>query len=341
MEEIRIARDDAGQRLDRFLRKYLTGATLPTVFKLIRTRQVTVNGAKSRPEVRLVEGDRLVLYPGEGRLGDLRRKEGPVRPAPAERIDVLFEDEDLLAVAKPAFLLVHPGREGGGEATLLDAVLARAGRGTSKTFRPALAHRLDRLTSGVVLVGRSAEGLRGLTRALSAGEIRKVYLALVRGETADSGEIEAALRKEELFGADRPRMSVGGRGGKTATTLYRTMARSRGLSLLAVRPRTGRTHQIRAHLAHVGHPVAGDPTYGDRALNRTLRGRHGLWRQWLHALAVVLRHPRTGEELRIVAPVPGDLLRVLEGEGFPPLPAPDRLPEVSGRYREVAERSDP
>jgi RluA family pseudouridine synthase len=208
------------------------------------------------------------------------------------------------------------------------------------------------LTSGVVLVGKSAEGLRGLTRALKAGEIEKFYLALVRGETEDSGEIEAPLRKEELFGADRPRVSVDRRGGKPASTHFRTLSRSRGLSLLVVRPHTGRTHQIRAHLAHVGHPVAGDPTYGDRALNRTLRGRHGLWRQWLHALAVRLRHPVTGAALRIIAPVPADLLRVLEGEGFPPLPAPERLPGIAdgrarrsgdrpGRYPPVADRPEP
>jgi 23S rRNA pseudouridine955/2504/2580 synthase len=132
--------------------------------------------------------------------------------------------------------------------------------------------------------------------------------------------IDGPLSKEELFGSARPRVRVDRAGGKTARTLYETLARQNGLSLLVVRPRTGRTHQIRAHLAHIGHPVAGDPTYGDRALNRVLKGRHGLWRQWLHAWAVALRHPVTGAPLRVAAPVPGDLTRVLSGEDFPPLP---------------------
>ncbi len=324
MEEIRIVADDAGQRLDRFLRKYLRGASLPTVYKLIRTRQVTVNGERPKPERRLAEGDVLRLYPGERRLGDLRGRRGEGRGGGAPALEVLFEDEHLLAVAKPPFLLVHPGEEGE-EPTLVDAVLAHVGRGAARTFRPSLAHRLDRLTSGVVLVGKTAAGLRGLTDALRSGGVDKVYLALALGDAPDRGEVDAPLAKQDLRGSDRPRVRVDDGEGKSARTLFVTLARRRGLSLLLVRPRTGRTHQIRAHLAHIGHPIAGDPTYGDRETNGALRGRHGLWRQWLHAFAVGLAHPVTGAPLRIIAPLPEDLSRVLAGEGFPPLPAPDAV----------------
>ncbi|MHC4471811.1 MAG: RluA family pseudouridine synthase [Planctomycetota bacterium] len=318
MEQIRIGPDDAGQRLDRFVRKYLRGATLPTVYKLIRTRQVTVNGKRSRPERRLAEGDMLVIHPADRRVGELKGAgRQPMGAAPPE-LEVLHEDEHVLAVAKPPFLLVHPGRHEG-EPTLLDGISAYLGPSGAMTFEPSLAHRLDRLTSGVVLVGKTADGLRGLTTALRKGRVTKDYLALSVGEIeADEGEIDVPLRREDLFESDRPRVRVDRGRGKRALTRYRVLSRHGGLTLLTVRLLTGRTHQIRAHLRHFGHPLLGDPTYGDREANRVMRGRHGLWRQWLHAFSVALLHPVTGRELRIRAPLPDDLFRVLDGEGFPP-----------------------
>jgi len=322
MEEIRINPDDAGQRLDRFLRKYLRGAKLPTIYKMIRTRQVVVNGKKSRPEVRLAEGDLLVLYPADRRMKDLRGRppRGPREGAPP--LDVIFEDDHILAVNKPPFLLVHKGRDEK-EATLLDAVQAHLGPSESKTFRPNLAHRIDRLTSGVVLVGKSAEGLRGLTRALRRKKMTKSYLTLVRGTVSPAaGEIDAPLLRRGLFESDRLRVDVD-RAGKPACTLYRVIAKEAGLSLVEAQPRTGRTHQIRVHFQHFGCPVAGDPIYGDDALNDRLRGGYGLWRQWLHAFSVRLNHPVTGRTVVVTAPLPDDLAKVLDGEGF----ARDDLPE--------------
>jgi 23S rRNA pseudouridine955/2504/2580 synthase len=316
MEQIRIDPDDAGQRLDRFLRKYLRGAKLPTVYKLIRTRQVTVNGKRSRPERRLAEGDLLVIHPSARRVGELKGAGKPPRPTEAPALDVLFEDDHVLAVAKPPFLLVHPGRHEG-EPTLADGIAAYLGPSSAKTFEPALAHRLDRLTSGVVLVGKTAEGLRGLTTALRKGRAEKDYLGLAVGEVErDEGEIDVALRREDLFGSDRPRVRVDRHAGKRARTRYRVLARREDLTLVSVRLLTGRTHQIRVHLRHVGHPLLGDPTYGDRERNGIARGRHGLWRQWLHAFSVSLAHPVTGRMLSVHAPLPEDLVRVLDGEGF-------------------------
>jgi len=322
MEEIRISPDDAGQRLDRFLRKYLRGAKLPTIYKMIRTRQVVVNGKKSRPECRLAEGDVLLLYPADRRMKDLRGRppRGPRSGAPP--LSILFEDDDILAVNKPPFLLVHKGRDED-EATLLDAVQAYLGPSTSKTFRPNLAHRIDRLTSGVVLVGRSAEGLRGLTRALRRRKVDKTYLTLVAGTVSPAaGEIDAPLLRRELFESDRLRVDVD-RDGKPARTLYRVIAAESGLSLVEARPQTGRTHQIRVHFAHIGCPVAGDPIYGDDEVNGRLRGRYGLWRQWLHAFSIRVNHPVTGRTIFVTAPLPADLRKVLSGEGF----ARDALPD--------------
>jgi len=322
MEEIRIRPDDAGQRLDRFLRKYLRGAKLPTIYKMVRTRQVVVNGKKARPERRLDEGDVVVLYPADRRMKDLRGRPPRDPKAGAPELDVLFEDDDVLAVNKPPFLLVHKGRDEE-EATLLDAVWAYLGPSASKTFRPNLAHRIDRLTSGVVLVGKTAAGLRGLTRALRRRKMTKAYLALVVGEVSPAaGHIDAPILRQDLYDSDRLRVEVD-RDGKPARTLYRVVAVHAGLSLVEAQPQTGRTHQIRAHFAHVGCPVAGDPVYGHDAVNRRLKGRHGLWRQWLHAFSVRLNHPVTGATVFVTAPLPEDLRNVLVGEGFPL----DGLPE--------------
>ena len=330
MEEIRIGPDDAGQRLDRFLRKYLRGAALPTIYKMIRTRQVALNGKKGRPEKRLEPGDVVTLYPADRRMGDLRGKERERRNVSAPALDVLYEDDDVLAVAKPPFLLVHEGRDAG-EATLMDSVEAYLPPAGARTFRPNLAHRIDRLTSGVVLVGKSAEGLRGLTRQLRKRKLEKVYLALVRGDVeAEAGEIAAPIARGAVIDSDRLRVTVE-EGGKASRPLFRVLARHAGLTLLEARPKTGRTHQIRAHLAHVGHPVLGDPTYGDGALNDQMKGRHGLWRQWLHAFSVRFQHPVRGQTVEVSAPLPEDLIRVLDGEGFarsslPPGAAPGEKP---------------
>jgi RluA family pseudouridine synthase len=207
-----------------------------------------------------------------------------------------------------------------------------------------MVHRLDKETSGVLVLARSAESHRLLNTMFEQHQVRKTYHALAAGcPPWEELTVRLPLRPN---GDRRHRTVVDQSGGKPAVTRLRLLQRFPSACLIEAQPETGRTHQIRAHLAHVGHPVAGDPTYGDRALNRTLRGRHGLWRQWLHALAVRLRHPVTGAALRIIAPVPVELLRVLEGEGFPPLPAPERLPGIAdgthpGRYPPVADRPEP
>jgi 23S rRNA pseudouridine955/2504/2580 synthase len=310
-----IGPDDAGQRVDRFVRKYLRGATFSLVFKLLRTKQVVVNGRRARPEDRLVEGDAVTLFLGE-RLRDLRGPgKGAGRPpgkGASTPLDILHRDADVLAVNKPARLLVHAG-DAGDEPTLLDAVLRAFPARRGHVFRPALAHRLDRDTSGVVLVGLSARGLRGLEEALRRRRVRKTYLALVAGVPGEArGTVDAPLRREDRPKGDRPKVSVGGARDPGALTDWQVVGEAPGAALLEVHPKTGRTHQIRAHLAHIGHPVLGDPTYGDRRRNEEVRRRIGLWRPFLHALRVELDHPVTGEPLRVEAPLPDELLRVLE-----------------------------
>jgi 23S rRNA pseudouridine955/2504/2580 synthase len=313
-----VVEDDAEQRLDRFLRKLLPGATLPHVFKLVRTGRVRVDGSRARPERRLAEGEVVEIRLGDDRLEELLRGEEAAPPAAAGPIEILRRDRHLLAVNKPPFLPVHPGREDD-EDHLLGRLQAHLGPGRpSHTFRPALAHRLDRDTSGVVLVGLSAAGLRGLNADMKARRMEKLYLALVRGvPDRAGGRIEARLVKEgENRGEPRVRVSRS-RNAMSATTEWTRLASRGGAALLSVRLLTGRMHQIRVHLAHIGHPVLGDGRYGDRRENERLRGRCGLWRQFLHAASVTLPHPVTREQVRVEAPLPADLRRTLGHLGIP------------------------
>ncbi len=312
-----IGPDDAGQRVDRFVRKYLPRATFSLVFKLLRTKQIVVNGKRARPEARLAEGDTVTLFLGE-RLRDLKGEAAPARGVPSPPLRILHRDADVLAVDKPARLLVHEG-DAGDEPTLIDAVLRAFPGRRGHTFRPALAHRLDRDTSGVVLVGLSADGLRGLEEALRKRKVRKTYLALVVGVPEPrTGTVDAPLRRQDVPKGKGPKVFVGGARDPEAVTEYRVVAEAGGFALVEAFPRTGRTHQIRVHLAHVGHPVLGDATYGDRRRNAEAKSRHGLWRHFLHASRVELLHPVTGKPLVVEAPLPAELRRVLEGLGIRP-----------------------
>lgn len=223
---------------------------------------------------------------------DLRDERAPVPEA-------LYEDSQLLAVAKPAGLVTHPAYKHP-DGTLCDLVFARqAARGEG---RPWLLHRLDRETSGVVLFAKTMMARRALVRQFERRDIRKRYLAITRGAPVDAeGEIDAPLTRDPL---DRRRVIVDPRG-QSAQTRYRVLARADGNALIAAEPLTGRTHQIRAHLAHVGAPIVGDATYqaerhdGDPNADRTM----------LHAARLDLRYPGTGAHWSVSAPVPDDFRR--------------------------------
>ncbi len=316
MAEFTVAEDDAEQRLDRFLRKLLTRATLPHVFKLVRTGKVRIDGKRGKPERRLAVGEVVEIRLPDVRLAEMLAPGGAATPAATGPVSVLHRDEHLMAVDKPPFLPVHPGNEGD-EDHLIGRLQALIGNERqSHTFRPALAHRLDQDTSGVVLVGLSAAGLRGLNADMKARRIDKEYFALVRGSPKrDEGTIDLPLLKsDDAKRAPRVRVSQS-RHALPARTEWVVVSRGQGFSLLRVKLLTGRMHQIRVHLAHVGHPVAGDPKYGDRRENETLKGRHGLWRQFLHARMVRLPHPVTREEVVVESPVPEDLRRTMRGVG--------------------------
>ncbi len=213
---------------------------------------------------------------------------------------IVYEDDDLLVVDKGPGLVVHPAR-GHREQTLSQLLGPRAGGGDPE--RAGIVHRLDRDTSGLLVVARGEQVHRALQEAIAKREVEREYLALVEGRPpARTGTIEAPVGRDPRV---RTRMAVGGVGQREARTHFALARALPRASLLRVTLDTGRTHQIRVHMAAIGHPVCGDPEYGTAGL-------YGLERQFLHATRLAFRHPRTGAEIEFASPLPGDLERALE-----------------------------
>jgi 23S rRNA pseudouridine1911/1915/1917 synthase len=269
---------------------------------------VRVNGKPARASHRLRDGDTIdVAMPDAPEASTLEAEATELRP--------VFEDEHLLVIDKPAGVVVHPGA-GVTTGTLVHALLHHAPgiRSVGGADRPGIVHRLDKDTSGLLVVAKTARVHRELVEMLRRREVRRIYRALVwRDMRGDTGEIEASLGRDPR---ERKRMAVVQRGGRTALTHWRVLERFGPVTLLELRLETGRTHQIRVHLAHVRHPVVGDPTYGGRpkkqlSLDERQRSLAAdllrcLPRQALHAAELAFTHPVTGEERTFTSPLPGD-----------------------------------
>jgi 23S rRNA pseudouridine1911/1915/1917 synthase len=293
-----VAAGDAGRRVDAALAERL-GASRAAVQRLIAEGRVLVDDAA------VDKGHTL-------RVGETVTWERPP-PQPSElvaeaiAVPIVYEDDWLLVVDKPAGMVVHPapGHERG---TLVQALLDRGIAG-GHGRRPGVIHRLDRDTSGLLIVARGEEPYRRLVAAMSARRIARTYLALLCGELAqDEGTIDAPIGRHLR---DRRRMALHSVRARPAVTHFTVLARGAGYTLARVRLETGRTHQIRVHFAALGHPVAGDATYGRRAVPE------GLTRHFLHAAELRFAHPDDGRELRFTSPLPAELAAFLEGLGLP------------------------
>ena len=306
MIRITISENDGEQRLDRFLRKYLSSAPLSGIHRMIR-KDVKVNGRRVSGETRLRAGDELSLYISEEQLADYTKKEN--RQAAGRRtFKIAYEDGQILAAVKPAGLLVHgDGKEK--KDTLVnqvtDYLIAQGDYvpRVEKTFSPAAANRLDRNTSGLVLFGKNAAALRALADLIRRrGCISKRYLTVVAGDLQEELHLTGRLEKNEetnrvTVSAD-PRESASQPGregvqkstagsGKAIETIVRPLTGNGQLTLAEVELITGRTHQIRAHLAAAGYPVIGDAKYGSAAANRKAAEKYGLQHQFLHAYKLI------------------------------------------------------
>lgn len=295
---------ESGQRLDVALAG-LAGRSRSQIRRWIDEQRVRVNGAVAQASRRVEVGDAIEALPPEPLPSPLAPEAIPLR--------ILHEDAWLVVVDKPADMVVHPspGHAGG---TLVNALLhhCSALAGAGGVLRPGIVHRLDRGTSGVLVVAKDDASHRALAEQFHDHTILRVYQALVRGVPAEAqGRVDLPVGRHPR---DRKRMSVRRRGGREAHTAWRVLRRfpASDRSWLEVRPETGRTHQIRVHLAAAGLPVAGDPVYGRRGRTRP---EPGLERAALHARVLGFRHPHGGELLRFEAPLPADIaerLRALE-----------------------------
>lgn len=302
---LEVGEDGAGQRIDNFLLKRLKGVPKSHVYRILRSGEVRVNKGRAAADRRLDLGDQVRVPP----VRMAEKSDDPV--APAREFATVFEDEAMIVIDKPAGVAVHGGS--GVDYGVIEQL--RRARPTARFLE--LAHRLDRETSGLLIVGKKRSALVRLHDMFRDGGIDKRYLALVKGRWRDPlRNVKLPLLKYLTpEGERRVRVSP---EGKEAHSIMRLQARwktSLGeFSLLEVELRTGRTHQIRVHLAHLGFPIVGDEKYGDFSLNRDLQ-KAGLKRMFLHAAAVRLPHPLTAEKLSLTAPLPAELERFLEKLG--------------------------
>lgn len=287
-----VTPEEGGSRLDSCLGRFKEFGSRSRAAALIADGAVTVDG-EVRPKSHLVsEGQVIVVR--------LPRQEVTALVAESIPVDVPFEDEWLMVVDKPAGMPVHPSR-GHSRGTLVNALLAR-GLAGGEEFRPGVVHRLDKDTSGLLVVAKSAEVHQRLTASIRRHEVDRRYLALVHGVlSVDSGTIEAPVGRDPVR---RKSMAVGGVAARQALTHFRVVERLGVYTLVEAQLETGRTHQIRVHFLAINHPIAGDPLYARRDVL-------GVGRQFLHSHRLTVPHPMTGETLSVESRLPEDLRHVL------------------------------
>jgi 23S rRNA pseudouridine955/2504/2580 synthase len=288
---LEVGEEAEAQRVDNFLLKRLKGVPKSHVYRVLRSGEVRVNSGRVKPEYRLRVGDRVRVPP--------MRVAAPRPPVPRPlELPVVFEDASLLVIDKPAGVAVHGGS--GVSFGVIESL--RAARPQAKFLE--LAHRLDRDTSGLLVVAKKRSALVALHRMLREGEVEKIYTAVVAGGYRGPGDIRASLHKYVTSSGER-RVAVK-EGGLVAATTITVLKRAAASSLLDVRLLTGRTHQIRVHLAHVGHPILGDDKYGGEARKRAPR-------LLLHARRLAFGHPQTGEPVKLESPLPADMASFIKG----------------------------
>jgi 23S rRNA pseudouridine955/2504/2580 synthase len=322
-----VGEEEQGQRLDNFLIRVCKGVPKSHLYRILRSGEVRVNSGRVDATYRLRDGDKLRIPP----IRIAERPQNEVDEAAKQRVDlpIIYEDEAMLVIDKPEGIAVHGGS--GVSFGVIEAL--RRQRPQAKFLE--LAHRLDRETSGILLVGKkrlALTALHDMFREHGAGADKR-YLVLVKGRWMNATQhVKLPLHKYLTEGGER-RVSVNPEG-KAAHTVFRLLARWPEMSLLEAQLKTGRTHQIRVHLAHLGFPILGDEKYGEFALNKTLK-RDGLKRMALHAWRMAFRHPLTAAPLEFTAPLPdsmGNYIVAVDAEKAREFSA-DKLEQILGKTR--------
>jgi len=281
------------RRVDKFLRKALKDLSLGRIYFLLRKGRVRVNGKRVRkPSHELNIGDEVSVEVPSDFFDHNKNEKGEILIPRKMNLDILYEDDHILVISKPPGVPIHPGKKTYGP-TLIEGLMYY---GEKKNFEPFLVHRLDKHTSGVLIVAKNRKTARLLGEMMRRRKIHKEYLALVEGGIETGGRIELDL------------------DGQPAKTWYEPLRffQRASVSLLKVKIKTGRKHQIRRHMSSMGHPIVGDDLYGDREFNLYFRKKYGLRRYFLHAITVRLVHPISLEEMTFRSPLPDDLKKVIE-----------------------------
>jgi 23S rRNA pseudouridine955/2504/2580 synthase len=290
---VEVGEEGEAQRIDNFLLRQLKGVPKSHVYRVLRSGEVRVNSGRVKPDYRLKIGDRVRIPPV--RVAD---RKAPPPPKPLD-LPIQYEDDAILVIDKPSGVAVHGGS--GVSFGVIESM--RATRPQAKFME--LAHRLDRDTSGLLILCKKRGALVEVHRMLREGEVDKIYLAVVKGETRKNLDLRESLHKYVTASGER-RVAVQP-DGVSAVTKAKLLKSKNQLSLLEVHLLTGRTHQIRVHLAHAGHPIVGDDKYGDFALNRELKQR-----LLLHAGKLAFRHPLTKQPMKLASPLPAEMQAFVE-----------------------------
>ncbi len=297
-----VAQEDASTRIDRFAAEK-SGITRSQIHRLIEAGDLLVNALPTKPNYRVRANDTVEITPPEEPPEELVPEDIP--------IDVRYSDEHIVVVNKPAGLVVHPAA-GHLSGTLMNALRFRFGTlsAVGGPLRPGVVHRLDKDTSGVMVVALTDAAYYGLVEQFRERRVKRSYVALLWGGIEDDeGQIDMRIGRSRT---DRKKMSVRSRKGKEALTKWDVLERFRGATMIRARLATGRTHQIRVHFASAGHPVLGDGTYGNKT-SITIRGKKLRFpRQMLHAKTLTFHHPVLGKKMRFTSPLPDDMERAIE-----------------------------
>ena len=316
MKELTISSSEKDQRLDKFVKRYMKKASFGFICRMIRQKNITVNGKRAEPSTRLAEGDIVKLFLSDRTISKFQKDDSQSYAASDYVPDIIYEDSDIAVINKPAGMLSQ--MSGNGELSLSEYIKSYYKKGPNG-FSPSPANRLDRNTCGIILCGLTLEGLNFLNNAVKERRFTKIYTVLVSGKCDLDGIYRGYIRKKES-GNTVVFYDSEEEGSREAVTGFKVIETSGGFSLLKAELITGRPHQIRAHLAHLGYPVAGDNKYGDRRLNEELKSRFGLSYQFLFSGEITFDSVEerfsylAGRTFK--ADMPADFIKILKELGF-------------------------
>lgn len=318
MQEIQISSNEAGQRLDKLLAKYLNEAPKSFLYKMLRKKNIVLNGKKATGNEKLAVGDSVKLFLADETIEKFSKV---TVQKTAAKLDIIYEDEDVLFVNKPAGMLSQKAKEG--DVSVVEHLITymlesnQLKEADLRSFKPSVCNRLDRNTSGLIVCGKSLAGLQKMAELFKERTLKKYYRCIVAGEVTDTQHIKGYLVKDEKH--NKVTISEEKKeNSQPIETCYQPVQRLRNATVLEVHLITGRTHQIRAHLASIGHPVIGDYKYGNDRENKYYRERYGLKYQLLHAYRLEI--PKLSGSLEqlsnqtFTAPLPQQFVKIAESE---------------------------